>query len=364
MHHLFLRGLCFIFVVCALSACATRELPCEGTDNIEVVCSFDNPEDFAIIPDSDFLVVSEYGFKHANLPSPLSMLNMKTREKHILFPSDAHPQTATSKEVGWGDPDCDLPTAESFSPHGLHLTRRDGNRLQLLVVNHAGKNAVEFFEILLDEEIPRALWRGCVNIDKSVVPNSVKWLPQGGFLVTHMGGDLSKIDGVITSAQGLLGMDTGYVLRWDSENGIRRQPGGDGPMPNGIEVSPDGRFMYLNIYFASEVRKIRIEDGERIATADVTHPDNINWGANNQLLVASQSPSFFDMARCFQIKGKSCAVPFNVVAVDGDTMKTKVVFSSTGAPLPVATAAAYHDNRLYTGTFAGDRIGIISDVKL
>lgn len=364
MRQIMVRSFCFMLILGGLTACATREIPCEGKDNIEVVCTFDNPEDFAVIPDSDFLVVSEYGFKHANQPSPLSMLNVKTREKHILFPSQAHPQTADTQETGWGDADCTMPTADTFSPHGLHLTRRDANRLQLLVVNHAGKNAVEFFEILVEEDVPRALWRGCVNIDKDIVPNSVKWLPQGGFLVTHMGGDLSKIDGVITSAQGLLGMDTGYVLRWDSKNGIRRQPGGNGPMPNGIEVSPDGQYMYLNIYFASEVRKIRIDNGELVATAKVTHPDNINWGANNKLLVASQSPSFLDMAQCFQIKGKSCAVPFNVVAVDADTMETSIVFSSTGAPLPVATAAAYHDNRLYTGTFAGDRIGIISGISL
>ena len=364
MRKFLFRSICLIVTFCGLSACATRELPCEGTDNIEVVCGFDNPEDFALIPGTDFLIVSEYGFEHANLPSPLSMLNTVTHEKSILFPLDSNQQNLNSKKSSWGEPDCPMPTADSFSPHGLNLALRDGGRLQLLVVNHAGKNAVEFFEIFLNQDNPRVVWRGCVSIEEGIVPNSVKWLPQGGFLVTHMGGDLSKPAGMISSLQGLLGMDTGFVLRWDSKEGIRRQPGGEGPMPNGIEISPDGRFMYLNIYFASEVRKIRIEDGELIATANVSHPDNINWGINNKLLVASQSPSFLDMAQCLQIKGKSCAVPFNVVAVDGDTMETSIVFESKGAPLPVATAVAYHDNRLYTGTFAGDRIGIISGITL
>lgn len=366
MNKTLFRSACLILLFFGLSACSTRELPCEGSSKIEVVCGFDNPEDFAHIPGTEFLIVSEYGFKHANQPSPLSMLHTGSHEKIILFPTVSTPEPTSSlkTEPSWGEPDCPMPTADTFSPHGLHLATRDNGQLQLLVVNHAGKNAVEFFQVFANVDTPRVQWRGCVTIDSGIVPNSVKWLPKGGFLVTHMGGDLSKPAGMMSSLQGLLGMNTGYVLRWDKKQGLRKQPGSDGPMPNGIEISPDGRFMYLNIYFASEVRKIRIKDGELIATAKVTHPDNINWGSDTELLVASQSPSFLDMVQCRQVKGKNCAVPFNIVAVNSETMSTRVIFESEGTPLPVATAAAYHNNRLYTGTFAGDRIGIISDISL
>ena len=44
---------------------------------------------------------------------------------------------------GWGTPDCPGEPDKAFAPHGIHLSRRGDGRLQLLVVNHGGREAIE-----------------------------------------------------------------------------------------------------------------------------------------------------------------------------------------------------------------------------
>ena len=51
-----------------------------------------------------------------------------------------------------------------------------------------------------------------------------------------------------------------------------------------------------------------------------------------------------------------CPIPFQIVAVDPQTMETTVRFDSEGSPMGAGTVGLQLGNELFIGSFAGDRI--------
>ena len=115
---------------------------CESTDSITTICGFNQPEDLALLPGGDWLLVSELGKPESDRPGALKLFAIAAPQIEHLYP-DARVDAAVGSAPLWGDPDCPGPPGGSFSPHGIHLDP-DG---RVLVVNHGGRESVELFAL-------------------------------------------------------------------------------------------------------------------------------------------------------------------------------------------------------------------------
>jgi hypothetical protein len=335
-------------------------LGCEDAPGIHPTCGFQNPEDLALLPGGGALLVSEFGAMDGTKAGDLAVFDLASESKRVLFPAGG---SGAAPEVGsgarWGDADCTPPSA-AFSPHGIDLAPRPDGALQLLVVNHGGRESIEMFEVIPEGTSARLEWRGCALPPEEAFLNDVVALPDGGFLTTHMQPKREGIAGLWQVLRGLLGFDTGHVLEWKPGADFRVVGGTEAPFPNGIEVSPDGGTIYLNVYLASEVRRIDRRTGELLAKADVPRPDNVTWGDDGRLLVASHTAGLREMMACAGIEKGACGFEFQIVSLDPTTLESRVVFAHGGPPMGAGTVAVQVGPDLYVGSFAGDRIARVT----
>ena len=342
-----------LFLGCAAMN-ALRLAPVTGCDavaNATPICGFQNPEDLVALPGDEAILVSEYGSMEGDKPGALAVYVRATEQKTVVFRGG---QASTPDEV-WGDASCPGPPPPAFSPHGIHLRERPDGRLQLLVVQHGGRESIEFFEVTGSGAAFEVSWRGCVVAPEDTWLNSVAGLPEGGFVTTHM---MSRSLGEQDLQKAFAsGTSTGYALEWVPERGFRRLLGTDAVMPNGIEVSSDGSRIFLNTSGNNELRRIVRATGEVEARAEIPALDNARWAPDGRLLVASLNPaSELDFLVCMDLDEGACPIRFMIVAVDPASMQTEILYENEGPPMGGGTVGLQIDRELYIGSFAGDRI--------
>jgi sugar lactone lactonase YvrE len=352
------RGAPFGALACAAllaAGCGAALEPiveCAPAGDVGVMCGFQNPEDLAVVPGTAWLLASQMGTMDGARPGSIAVVDIRTGAIRQLFPRGgpgAQPDPAPGGPL-WGASDCTNPPTAAFSPHGIDLSMRRDGALQLLVVNHGGRESIEFFEVARNGDLS-LLWRGCALAQEGV-NNDVVALRDGGFLVTRMFQD----GGTWTLLRGLLGLETGAVLEWHFDSGFREVPGTRGSLPNGIEISGDEEVLFENLYGSSEVRKVARRTGERLGVASVPRPDNVTWAADGRLFVASHSGSLRDTVACNEIPAGSCPLAYDIVALDPETLESRVVYSSSGPPMGAGTVAVQISAEIFVGSFAGDRI--------
>ena len=198
-------------------------------------------------------------------------------------------------------------------------------------------------------------WRGCAVVSDDSWLNSVAALPDGGFLTTSMmprTTDMEKITAALT-----LGEPTGSALEWTPASGWRVLDETHAPLPNGIEISPDGQTFFLNLTGANEVRRYDRETLKLEATASIPSPDNIRFSPGGQLLVASLLPGDSgDFDDCSNLEQGACPTAFQIVEIDPDSMTTEVLYRNQGPPMGAGTVGLWVGREILIGSFAGDRI--------
>lgn len=322
-------------------------IPCEENGYMIPICGVQAPEDLVLTDGGRFLLFSSY---------------VAGGGLGVLDSSDDSVQVYTAPYglqeqpgAGWGAADCPGPVPEDLLTHGIDLSQRADGRWQLLVVNHGGREAVEFFEVLMREDEPPLLeWRGCAVAPENGHFNDVVALPEGGFLVTHMFDSQSLYWGM---AKTYLGLDSGVIYQWSEEDGYQALEPTRSPFPNGLALAADGEHLFVNAYASGEVRKYRRPDYALVGSAEVPGPDNSNWAANGQLLIASHRISLgnmFDAMPAYE--GGPAMLHFVVVALDPETMETREIFEHQGPPLGAVTAVEEAGDYLYMGSYLGERM--------
>ncbi|MHA7816026.1 MAG: SMP-30/gluconolactonase/LRE family protein [Pseudohaliea sp.] len=336
---------CLLAALAAAGAAAADTPPCDAVDGLVPVCGFVGPEDIVRAPGGRYLVVGQMGD-----PGGLVLVDTQAPGASAVTP-------AIAPADGWGDPACPPPES-ALHLHGLDLSRRGDDRWQLLAVNHAGRESVEFFELSPGEpggEVPPQLaWRGCVEAPPEGYFNDVAALPEGGFVVSHMAPRSAELRSFIFA---LFGRDTGFVYRWDPATGFSEQPGTASRYPNGVTVSPDGSALYLNEYLADRMRKIDLATGERLGEVAVEKPDNASWAADGRLLIASHHAGLFALLGSLrQPRDEVSLLPFSIIAVDPDTLAKETLFRHEGPPMGAGTVAVDAAGSLWIGSYVGDRV--------
>lgn len=319
---------------------------CEPQAGITPLCDLQRPEDLEPL-DATTLLVSEYG-SLGGAPGYLGLFDAADDSYRRL-------DTTRTGKRDWGDTDCAQSPPAALSPHGIHHSPRAPARV--LVVNHGERESIELFELGRgDDTAERQLtWRGCVRAPEGAWLNDVAGLPDGGFVVTHMvSRELDEHELVVAERERRI---TGWVWRWHPQRGWSRVPGSEGGLPNGIEISDDGRVAYINEYFGDRVTALDIERGERLWQTAVSGPDNNSFAADGSLLVASHLQGLDSVFACNTSRDRPCTLPYAIVALDIASGRARTVLTGGGSdPMGAATVAVQLGSDLYIGSFVGDRM--------
>lgn len=331
------------------SSSVTPVLGCMAGDGIQPICEFQNPEDIAATPSGQWLLVSQMGGMDGQLTGSIAAFEPESGRVEILFPVGGFDDVRD-----WGDPACPPPSITDFSPHGIDLDVRADGALQLLVINHGGRESVEFLAVEQGDAGLALHWRGCVIGPQDAFFNDIVTRLDGGFWVTQMMPGHRQLWALFTAA--VFGANTGKVYRWTSGDGFVVEPGSEMSFPNGIEKGPDESVLYVASATNDEVVRIDLARGAVTGRTTIERPDNMTWGVDGKLLVASHTDSFFELIKCRDLPRGGCGSAFEIVTLDPQTMAQFVMLAHRGAPIGGVSVATRVGENLYLGSVAGDRI--------
>ena len=332
----------------ALSAGSIRAAACDPEGNVNFICGVGSPEDLLAIPRSDWVLASGY------VAGGLHLISTRDFTTIQVFPTDSprlRPDTTTY-------PSCPGPIdpaeKEDLSAHGLNLRPGSDEVHTVYMVHHGFRESVEVFEIDTGPEIPTLAWVGCVVAPETTSLNSVSPLPDGGFVVTNLAG--SSVRNI--QQRLLTGSNTGEVWEWHPQGGWSIVPGSESPAPNGIEASPDGKWLYVNLWSAAKV--MRLSRGQTPIQKEIVdlpfHPDNIRWQTDGSLFAAGQSgPTLERVLACLNTM---CAdLTSDVAEIDPETLAVRELVRYPAKPwFFTATSALQVGQDIWIGSMRGDRI--------
>jgi len=332
----------------AAVAVAKDEAPgCKASAHLRPVCQFQNPEDLAPLPGGEALLVSEYGAMEGGRSGALALYTLAANERRTLFRGG---DAQGGPRPGWGDASCPGPPPQDFSPHGIDLARRDDGALVLAAVQHGGRESIELFEVVGQGTDWKVEWRGCVIPPEGAWLNEVIVLRDGSLMTSHMMPRVS--DAALFESRA-----PGWVWHWTPDGGFEKVAGASARLANGIELSPDEQTLFLNSSMGDGLQRIDRATGQVTGRAPLGSLDNSTWAPDGKLLVALLLAADEEgFAVCNELKAGPCPIPFQIVAVDPETMETTVRFDSTGSPMGAGTVGLQVGNELFIGSFAGDRL--------
>jgi len=322
---------------------------CGVHGDIEVLCGTHNPEDLELTPDGKYLIATQFVNQGRNGTTGAGMALYDLAKKTFT-------KMAVTDEPNksWGDPACPGPIGDALVSHGESLAKRRNGSWALYVVNHGGRQSIEMFELKpaagASSQTGWALvWRGCEVAAHDY--NDVAILRDGGFVGTYptalsSGGAGGPFGGTVT----------GYVARWTPGKGESEIMNTRIRYPNGVVVSSDGRFMYVNEFAGSQVFKYDLKTEKMIGSVKVDFlPDNLTWTKEGRLLAAGVKGARGD---CPAGSGRPCIQGFGVAEIDPAKMQARVIFdSTTHEPLIGGVSVALEvGNSIYLGAFQGDRL--------
>jgi hypothetical protein len=330
-------------------AAAAAPAGCEPDGGLQYICGAVNAEDLLQVGDSRWVLAS--GMNRQEDPGHIYLFDHETKGLRELFPGDS-PAMAHDTDMFGG---CPGPIDTSnFSSHGLALREQEAGRYKLYMTSHGAREAIEIFDLDATQETPALTWVGCVILPERTSSNSVAILADGGFVTTKMVDPTLK-DGFAAIIAGEI---SGLVYEWHPGGEVRALPGTELSGPNGIELSPDQRYMYVAALGSREiVRFDRQADPMTRESATLSvRPDNLRWTPEGKLYTAGGN--YVNPADC---AAPPCATGWSVIEIDPDTLEaTRVVGADQNAALQGASTGLVVDDEIWIGTFRGDRVGYFS----
>lgn len=317
--------------------------PCSPIGKIQFICDIQAPEDFAIVPGSDWMLVS------GNRPGQGAIRALHLRDKRFvpLYPSASMKLQADAKTFPGCPGPVDLNDAaekKAFSIHGMYLKTASGSSHRLFVVHHGARESIEAFDVEGKASPPSLTWIGCVVAPPGATFNSMVALPDGGLAATNT----PKLAAGAKPSE----RSPGAVWEWHATTGWAAVPGTEADRINGLEVSRDGKLLYVSSW--GEQTMLRVERGVAKPKRDVLQMpfriDNLRMMADGSILAAGHGGT----ALC------SCPTEtWHVGRIDprGAMSVKELLKEPYVAGFGAATVAAQVGKELWIGTNRGDRIG-------
>jgi hypothetical protein len=316
---------------------------CDPAGNVKFICGVISPEDLVAVPRADWVIASGY------TGGGVHLINSRDYATTQVFPT-TNPRERFDKKTYASCPGpIDAAEKEKFSAHGLAVAQGADRVHTVYLVHHGFRESIEIFEIDTRPKTPTFTWIGCVVAPQTVGLNSVSPLPEGRFAATN-----PNRRGVPPPSPD----NTGEVWEWNAKDGWKIIPGSESQGPNGLEVSRDGKWLYVNLWPARKV--MRLSRGQTPLVkdfADVSfQPDNIRWQADGSLLAAG--PGGPNVQRVIECLRKVCHDAASVVArIDPQTLKVQEIIRYPATERFFSSTAALRvGNEIWIGTITGDRI--------
>jgi arylesterase/paraoxonase len=242
---------------------------------------------------------------------------------------------------------------EDFRPHGLSLWVGDDGLDVLYVINHAGdRHTIEVYDFVSTKLVHRET----LSDPLLMTPNDLVAVGRDRLYVTN---DHANAAGLARTLEDYPRRSISTVVYYEGErftvaaSGIR--------YPNGINVSPDGRTLYVASTTGGDVFLFRIdpdsgrleargsiEIGSGVDNVEVDEAGDLWIGAHPKLLTFVQHAG--DASRL---------APSHIVRVgapDSDALLVEEVFLSVGDDLSGSSVGAVWGNRLLIGAVFDDHI--------
>lgn len=304
-----------------------------------------NAEDLAPLPASSWVIASSM----AGGPRPsgaLAAIDRRDGSVRLIYPEPAAAAVAEKLAAqGRAEGDCPAAPPAPFKPHGIAYVPKGAAGGRLYVVNHGGRESIEFFDLTL-KPVPMLRWAGCAVFPAGAFGNGVAAMPDGTLYATNMGRPLSG--GAPVSEMG------GDVLSWHAARGWRSVPDSAIVAPNGIVATPDGKQLYVASWSAGAVVAIST-DGEtarRTLQLDLL-PDNLRWSDRGTIFAVGHRTSVAAVRDCYVSSATRCTIPSALAEIDPAKL---TVHCTQPVGLDMATVAVPIGRKLWIGTARGDRI--------
>jgi hypothetical protein len=331
---------------------------CSPSGAIRYVCGLAGPEDLAAVPQTKWLIASAMSGEGG-----LYLIDTTQAQAtgSRIFPA-AGAERFDRREYGA----CPGPlSATQAVTHGLYLKPGRSSVHTLYAVHHGDRESIEVFEVNAKATRPAVTWIGCAVVPDPVGINSVAALPDGGFVLTNFdprqppppgggrgGGLSSKL---------MAGEQNGEIWEWHAKSGWAKVPGSEAAGANGIEVSRDGKWLYVAQWGKQSF--LRLSRGktpvERQEIPLGFRTDNIRWAPDGKtLLVAGQGTVAAQPAQPGGQRGRGQAAQATVVVrVNPQTMMSEeVIRQAPGPGQSAASVAVQVGDELWVGSFRGDRL--------
>lgn len=338
-------------------ACEPRPAP----GQLGTVCGFSNPEDLEILPAAGVMLVSQMAPLAGGAPgsiaaATLASLAADRADVWRLWPPEAAGERPAAGAAPTGEPSCTTPPdPAAFAPHGIATRARDGV-VQVAVVSHAPREAVELFVLSGRGRDATLRWTGCVPLPPGTAGNDLAQRADGGLVVANCLPAFGGLRGVAWMLASTLGKSTGDVLAWSPGSGWEHLPDTTSRTANGVAVGDGGRVWFTESG-AHQVARLDAGGGGRVTRAIVEGaPDNLSWTSRGTLLTATHlsAPAFM---RCAFVGGP-CRAPWALVEIDPATLRTTDLLRHDGAAIGAVAGAAEYQGRLYLSAVFDDRIGV------
>lgn len=358
----------------AAAASSTSHLSdanCPGKDGFDFFCGVPNAEDLVLLPGGRWIVNGQYQpSPAAGQRGPLRLIDTQTRSWRPARPRVVKRQNARAlardATLARASSCSSPPDFNAIAAHGIGLRRPRSGPAMIYVINHDASERIEVFEVHHSNDRPQLNWVGCLETPASLHFNGVAIAPDGTIYATVLlaHGQLSRslqqglpVGGVYRLAPGA----TDFSLLPLSLSG-----------PNGIEISPDGRIVYVSEMGKKRIVAYSTDEFSKpigVAKLDIFWPDNLHWDANGQLLTAGMDHNKWNPGpadkRCANgidpdlASAKPCMRSYYVASIDPRTFKTSVI--ATGEEIPEfsnLSAATIASGWLWIGTYKGDRLAL------
>jgi hypothetical protein len=318
--------------------------PCTDSGDVQFICGQQAPEDLVVLPGGQWVVAGSYSGTGG-----INLIRVSDRMSTRAYPAPNAREAFDAKTYKSCPGVPDAATKAKFQTHGLTLREGRNGVHTLMTVTHGGREAIDVFTVDTKTPTPTLTWIGCAVAPDPIGLNSVRWLDEGGFIATNF---LPR-----GNPQGMTAMQkgekNGELWEWHTASGWQKVPGSEASGANGLEISPDGKTLYVAAWGSQSF--FRLSRGEKDLKRDEVplgfRIDNIRWARDGSLLGTGQAGV-----------GGGGGQPIQTVAVkiDPKTLKVTEILRRPAVPgFSGGTVAVEVGKQLWVGSYTGDRIAIL-----
>ena len=318
-----------------------RAAGCNPAGDVQFICDQLAPEDLVLVPGGDWVISSGMAANGA-----IRAISVRDRATTVLFPAAAakmRPDTRTYPSCpGPLDPAAEK---DKFRAHGLYIRAGKNATHTMWVVHHGDRESIEIFELDARAQPPLLTWTGCAVAPDPVGLNSVVGLADGGFVTTNFS---PRGQDAAARTKMMAGENNGELWEWHTASGWKKVPGSESAGANGLEISNDGKWLYIGGWGSQSV--IRLSRGQTPVKRDSVpagfRVDNVRMTPDGSILAAGQG-------------GAAPAQTSHVGRWNPKTMKFReLIRYPYGDAFSFGTGAIQVGKEIWVGAVRGDRIAV------